>query len=284
MTTSPRRVAARIVEVRPAGYGPARPITPPKEVRFAVGSDDLTRNLDADERWAVFHWEAHARKCNKACGNFNDTSRHHAVCETGRPLAHALTQHAVYHKHEIYSTRALGLDAVRLELKSNYRAARNLLKAVSQGFSLQPTVRIHHSYAPLTPPLTPVMDDRASSHRSYSPPRDNVIIEPAASSSPRYTTRRTYHRYPRAALFPDDTVDYSGYSPATSSQQQHILVGNSGAVQSPAPASLSPSPSRPRYRTELHEPSLRHTVYEQGRGSSRLTIPARQDRYSTYYA
>jgi hypothetical protein len=290
MSTSPRRVAARIVEVRPAdtaAFGPSRPITPPKEVRFATGSTDISRRLDADEKWAVFNFETHARNCTRACANFNDTSKHHALCETGRPLARTLTQYAVYHKHEIYSTSALGLDAIRLKLNPKYRAARNLLKAVSQGFSLQPSIVRVHTY-PITPPLTPVnLEERASSLRSYSPLRESVIVEPATSSlTPRYTTtRRTYHKYPRAALFSDDIVDHSGYSPATasSSQQQHLLVGN-GAVQSPATSSLSPgSASRPRYRTELHEPSSATHIYESGRGS-RLTIPARQDRFSTYYA
>jgi hypothetical protein len=291
MSTSPRRVAARIVEVRPdtAAYGPSRPITPPKEVRFATGSTDISRRLDADEEWAVFDFEKHARHCSKACASFNETSKHHALCETGRPLARTLTQYAVYHKHEIYSTSALGLDAIRLKLNPKYRAARNLLKAVSQGFSLQPAIVRVHTY-PITPPLTPVnLEERASPLRSYSPLRESVIVEPASSSlSPRYTTtRRIYHKYPRAALFSDDIVDHSGYSPATasssSSQQQHLLVGN-GALQSPTSSSLSPgSASRPRYRTELHEPSPATHIYESGRGS-RLTIPARQDRFSTYYA
>ena len=174
----------------------------------------VSRPVDADESWATYEFEAHARRCAYCYDPYHVYKARDQLCAVGHHLAQAVAR-LLYIKDGIaYSTHTDDIyhRLVRVELPKGYHEVRGLLEAVERSLrhrSRQPFVVFEHSRhtASRARPVKIEQGARARA-RSRSRPRSGEIVDWPSSGAVEtieVTPARSMHR--RGSLYIEDLAE-----------------------------------------------------------------------------
>lgn len=93
----------------------------------------ISRPLSREERWAMYHFEMHARECGHCADPYRVHKAGRQLCADGHRLAHAVAAYLFRRDGFVYSsTETDSVKLVRVEIPDHYDNVGGLLKALER--------------------------------------------------------------------------------------------------------------------------------------------------------